>query len=75
MTSITGTWLFCDYPKCMLKFNAAPEQGWPPLSVVRREARKAGWTVSRSSVGRKFDKDYCPEHAEFGQITTTPPAG
>lgn len=33
-----------------------------PRAKVRALAAKAGWTHVRSPHGRKFDKDYCPDH-------------
>jgi len=32
------------------------------LSALRKLAAKAGWTHVRSTLGRKYDRDYCPEH-------------
>lgn len=41
------------------------------LAGLRKLAAKAGWTCVRSDLGRKFDRDYCPEHkpAETGKVT------
>jgi len=33
-----------------------------PRAKVRVLAAGAGWTHVRSDSGRRFDKDYCPEH-------------
>ena len=64
MTAYRDVFLGCNHPKCGKEFRAEPEFGFPPVNVVRREARKAGWTIQRSSLGRSFDKDYCPAHPD-----------
>ncbi|HEX3961330.1 MAG TPA: hypothetical protein VHZ03_32690 [Trebonia sp.] len=56
--------LYCDHLGCRVELETAPELGFPTLSVMRREATKAGWIKVRSPLGRRFDKDYCPEHRE-----------
>jgi hypothetical protein len=33
-----------------------------PLAALRKLAVKAGWTHVRSPYGRRFDKDFCPDH-------------
>jgi hypothetical protein len=32
------------------------------LARVRAHAAKAGWTHVRSPSGRRYDRDYCPDH-------------
>jgi hypothetical protein len=56
--------LSCDYAGCWKEFQPDPEvvRGYPPGSVLRREAAKAGWTRVPSPVGRRFDRDYCTDH-------------
>jgi hypothetical protein len=49
---------------CRAEFRAAPELGFvSSFPVLRREARKAGWTYVRWPSGlRSLDKDFCPDH-------------
>jgi hypothetical protein len=58
--------LYCDDRssgrKCFKEFDSDPSLGFPTLTVMRREARKAGWSYARSTFGRSFDKDFCPDH-------------
>lgn len=66
MTVFRDIFLGCNKPGCFKKFSVDPDLGlgFPPLSVVRRESRKAGWTIKRTSLGRRFDYDYCPAHPD-----------
>jgi hypothetical protein len=70
VTAYKDVYLVCDYrpPKCWQQFRAVPELGFPTVAVVRREGRKAGWTLVRSTLGRSFDKDYCPDHPEGREL-------
>ena len=62
--------LYCDDRSngwtCHKEFEADPSLGFPSLSVMRREAAKAGWTFVRSAVDRVLDKDFCPDHKPEG---------
>lgn len=66
MSVFTEVHLSCDYTGCWKEFQPDPEavRGYPPGSVLRREAAKAGWTRVPSPVGRRFDRDYCADHPE-----------
>lgn len=35
---------------------------WPRPAELRKLAAAEGWTHVRSSLGRRFDGDYCPDH-------------
>lgn len=50
-----------NYPSAF--FQAPPEALYTTsLTALRKLAAKAGWTHVRSPYGRKFSRDYCPEH-------------
>jgi len=54
-------WLHCnggEY-RCQRRLDSEPGEG---LAALRKRAAKAGWTRVRSRLGRKYDKDYCPDH-------------
>lgn len=61
--------LVCDSPLIHSDHDAAYFNGEAerdtrtiPRAGVRHHAAKAGWTHVRSPLGRKYDRDYCPEH-------------
>jgi hypothetical protein len=51
--------LICDGKECNERFYDGHET---PRARLRLEARKAGWTHTRSCFGRKYDDDFCPKH-------------
>jgi hypothetical protein len=55
---------------CTEEFHADPNLGFvSSVTVMRREAAKAGWTHVRSPLtGRRtsFDEDFCPAHKPAG---------
>jgi len=65
-------WLYCngDESRCGRTLDSEPGEG---LAALRKRAAKAGWTRVRSRLGRKYDKDYCPDHkpAEVAQAAGT----
>ena len=63
MTAYTQVRIECDHRGCYKPFEPDPDPGYLTLAPLRRGARKAGWTLVRNSLGRRFDKDYCPEHS------------
>ena len=48
--------------RCGKEYDSDPSLGFPTLTVMRREARKAGWTYIRHPRMRGLDKDLCPDH-------------
>jgi hypothetical protein len=54
-------WLSCngDEYRCGQRLDSIPGEG---LAALRKRAAKAGWARVRNRLGRKYDKDYCPEH-------------
>lgn len=59
-----------DEWRCPQSVGSEPGEG---LASLRKRAAKAGWTRVRNRLGRKYDKDYCPEHkpAEAAQAAGT----
>jgi hypothetical protein len=54
---------------CFKKYE--PPEGTPVYSTspseLRRLAAKDGWTRVRSSIGRRWDRDLCPDHKPQGE--------
>lgn len=50
--------LRCDGPDCRAKFGPRASS----RAGLRRLAVKAGWARVRSVAGRKYDRDFCPDH-------------
>jgi hypothetical protein len=48
--------------RCGKEFDSDPLLGFPALAVMRREARKAGWSYIRHPRVRSLDEDLCPDH-------------
>lgn len=65
-------WLYCngDEYRCPQRLDSEPGEG---LAALRKRAAKTGWTRVSSRLGRKYDKDYCPDHkpAEAAQAAGT----
>jgi hypothetical protein len=69
--------LTCNGIACFQLFQG--EDGIPPTSgetraALRKRAAKAGWTYVRSPSGRRYDRDYCPEHKP-GEAEAAPATG
>ena len=62
--------LFCngsgrgsEYQPCGRGFRAPDDLDHNPRPAeLRKLAAKEGWTHVRSDLGRRFDRDFCPEH-------------
>jgi len=60
--------LTCDNPRCITRFVHTIGVRLAPLTVLRHEARAAGWT-------EKNGKDYCPQHKPWPGLTSWALAG
>ncbi len=61
MTSITWHSLRCD-GRCPKRYDSTDLDHFAAPSELRKLATAEGWTHVRSSLGRRFDKDFCPDH-------------
>jgi hypothetical protein len=65
--------LWCNHHACYKEFAPDPDLGWiSQVSVMRKEAAKAGWSYVRHPRVRALDKDYCPGHKPETPAGETP---
>lgn len=67
IVSITKYTLYCNGRRgdriCFKEYRQPADlDHHPKPGELRKLAAMEGWTVVRSSLGRRFDNDYCPEH-------------
>jgi hypothetical protein len=72
MAAYTSVRLGCDFfdpeaPEGEQLCHESVDIGGTPAQA-RKAARELGWVTGvRSSLGRRFDKDYCPAHKPDGE--------
>jgi hypothetical protein len=74
VTAVRTVRLWCDHRDdppdgqqfgkcCFTVFEPPPDLGWiSQISVMRKEAAKAGWKYVRHPRTSALDADFCPKH-------------